>query len=58
MVILSIGSTNIALAEPGRGAHEVTTETPECVSGQKIYCHGDGNLCSLTIGWDCVPTPE
>ena len=39
-------------ASPGKGAHETTVETTECSSGQKTYCHGNGNLCSLTVGWE------
>ena len=47
-----------AQAAPGKGAHEITHETTECASGQKVMCHGDGNLCSKTVGWDCVQNPS
>lgn len=47
-----------AMAKPGKGAHEITHETTECSSGAKVWCHGEGNLCSLTVGWDCVKAEQ
>lgn len=36
-----------------KGSQQTRTETSECPSGIMRFCAGSGDLCELTIGWDC-----
>ncbi len=41
-----------------RGSQLSRSENELCTSGVARRCIGVGNLCEITIGWDCEIIPE
>lgn len=62
IVVLAFGfmlsTTSNLYGVPDKGSHEESMESALCTSGVAYICTGDGNVCDITIGWDCKPLSQ